>query len=86
MKIGDLTAIVGFVVTLGLGFFELTQPAETRRLSPLVLFTIAALFAARIAARRQARKREQILKEVPKRPLGLNRGQVRKLGLVRGGR
>jgi hypothetical protein len=71
VKIGDITAIIGFAVTLALGFFELTQPAETRRLSPLILFTIAALFAARIAARRQARKREQIVKEVPKRPLGL---------------
>ena len=71
MKIGDITAIIGFAVTVALGFFELTQPADTRRLSPLVLFTIAALFAARILARRQARKREQILKEVPKRPLGL---------------
>jgi hypothetical protein len=72
VKVRDITAIVGLAVTLALGFFELTQPAETRRLSPLILFTIAALFAARIAARRQARKREQILKEVPKRPLGLN--------------
>jgi hypothetical protein len=72
VKIGDITAIVGFIVTLALGFFELTQPAETRRLSPLILFVVAALFAARIAARRQARKRSQILKEVPKRPLGLN--------------
>jgi hypothetical protein len=71
VKIGDITAIIGFAVTVALGFFELTQPADTRRLSPLVLFTIAALFAARILARRQARKREQILKEVPKRPLGL---------------
>jgi hypothetical protein len=41
-------------------------------LSPLILFTIAALFAARISARRQTRKREQILKEVPKRPLDPN--------------
>jgi pilus assembly protein TadC len=72
VKVRDITAIVGFVVTLALGFFELTQPPETRRLSPLILFTIAALFAARIAARRQARKREKILKEVPERPLGLN--------------
>jgi hypothetical protein len=71
VKIGDITAIVGFAVTLAAGFYELTQPAETRRLSPLILFIIAALFAARIAARRQARKRERIVNEVPKRPLGL---------------
>jgi hypothetical protein len=71
VKVGDITAVVGFAVTLASGFYELTQPADTRRLSPLILFTIAALFAARIAARRQARKREQIVKEVPKRPLGL---------------
>ena len=72
MKVRDITAIVGFAVALALGFYELTQPADTRRLSPLILFTIAALFAARIALWRQARKREQILKEVPKSPLGLN--------------
>jgi hypothetical protein len=72
VKIRDITAIVGFAVALALGFFELTQPAETRRLSPLILFVVAALFAARIAARRQARMRAQILKEVPKSPLGLN--------------
>jgi hypothetical protein len=72
VKIGDITAIVGFVVTLALGFFELTQPAETRRFPLAILFVVAALFAARLAVRRQARKREQILKEVPKRPLNLN--------------
>jgi hypothetical protein len=71
VKVGDITAIIGLVATLALGFYQLTQPADTRRLSPLILFVIAALFAARLAARRQARKREQILKEVPKRPLGL---------------
>lgn len=72
MKIGDITAIVGFVVTLALGFFELTRPADTRRLPLPIVFVVAALFAARLALRRQARKRAQILKEVPKRPLGLN--------------
>jgi hypothetical protein len=71
VKIGDITAIIGFVATLALSFFELTRPAETRRLPLPILFVVAALFAARLAVRRQARKREQILKEVPKRPLGL---------------
>ena len=72
MQLRDITAPVGAVVALALGFYELTQPADTRRLSPLILFTIAALFAARIAARRQLRKREEILKAVPPKPLGLD--------------
>ncbi|HLH42581.1 MAG TPA: hypothetical protein VKV74_06325 [Bryobacteraceae bacterium] len=71
MQLRDITAPIGAIVALALGFYELTQPADTRRLSPLILFTIAALFAARIAARRQFRKREEILKAVPPKPLGL---------------
>ena len=72
MQLRDITAPVGAVIALALGIYQLTQPADTRRLSPLILFTIAALFAARIAARRQLRKREEILKAVPPKPLGLD--------------
>ncbi|HEY7335164.1 MAG TPA: hypothetical protein VH639_09790 [Bryobacteraceae bacterium] len=72
MKLGDITAPIGAAVTLALGIYELTQPADTRRITPFILFTIAALFAARIAARRQIRKREQIVKAVPPKPLGLD--------------
>jgi hypothetical protein len=71
MQLRDITAPIGAIVALVLGIYELTQPADTRRLSPLILFTIAALFAARIAARRQLKKREEILKAVPPKPLGL---------------
>ena len=72
MQLRDITAPVGAIVALALGIYELTQPADTRRLSPLILFTIALLFAARIAARRQIRKREEIRKAVPPKPLGLD--------------
>ena len=72
MQLRDITAPIGAIVALALGIYELTQPADTRRLSPLILFTIAALFAARIAARRQLRKRQEILKAVPPKPLGLD--------------
>jgi hypothetical protein len=72
VQLRDITAPVGAVIALALGIYQLTQPADTRRLSPLILFTIAALFAARIAARRQLRKREEILKAVPPKPLGLD--------------
>jgi len=72
VQLRDITAPIGAIVALALGIYELTQPADTRRLSPLILFTIAALFAARIAARRQLRKRQEILKAVPPKPLGLD--------------
>ena len=53
---------------------ELFQPPDARltRLSPAILLVIAALMGARTALRRQGRRREEILKAVPKRPLGLD--------------
>jgi len=72
VQLRDITAPMGAIVALALGVYELTQPADTRRLSPLILFAVAALFAARIAARRQLRKREEVLKAVPPKPLGLD--------------
>jgi len=65
---------VGAVLALGLALIELFQPPESRmtRLSPAILFLIGALMGARTALRRQARKREELLKAVPRRPLGLD--------------
>lgn len=74
MKIRDIFAPVGAVLVLALAIVELFQPADARltRLSPWILIVIAALMGARTALRRQAQKREEMLKAVPQRPLGLD--------------
>ena len=74
MKIRDIFAPVGAVLALALAIVELFQPADARltRLSPAILIVIAALMGARTALRRQAQKREEMLKAVPQRPLGLD--------------
>jgi hypothetical protein len=41
-------------------------------LNPGIVFLLLGLLGARYAARRQARKRADLLKAVPKRPLGLD--------------
>jgi hypothetical protein len=75
VKIRDIFAPLGAVLALGLALVELFQPTESRltRLSPGILIVIAALMGARTALRRQARKREEMLKAVPQRPLGLDK-------------
>ena len=74
MKIRDVFAPVGAVLALVLAIVELFQSADSRltRLSPGILIVIAALMGARTALRRQAQKREEILKAIPQRPLGLD--------------
>jgi len=74
VKLRDLFAPIGAVLALALAIVELFQPADSRitRLSPGILLVIAALMGARTALRRQARKREEMLKAVPRRPLGLD--------------
>jgi hypothetical protein len=74
MKLRDLFAPVGAVLALTLALIELFQSPESRitRLSPGILFLIAALMGARTALRRQSRKREELLKSVPRHPLGLD--------------
>jgi hypothetical protein len=42
------------------------------RVSPSVLIVVALLLSARYAVQRQKQKRAQLLKEVPRRPLGLD--------------
>jgi len=74
VKVRDIFAPVGAVLALALAIVELFQPAYARltRLSPGILIVIAALMGARTALRRQAQKREEMLKAVPQRPLGLD--------------
>ena len=61
------------VIALALAAVELIRfGARGSRINPGVLVIIVLLLAARYAARRQARKRSEILKAVPRRPLGLS--------------
>lgn len=74
MKLQDIWAPLGAVVVLGLAIYAALNPGATR-LSPAALFFIALLLGIRYAARRQAQKRQQVAKEVPKHPLGLDESQ-----------
>lgn len=61
-------------LVLALALVEFIHPFGPRvlRISPGLLVILALLLAARHAVRHEARKREEILKAVPRRPLGLS--------------
>jgi hypothetical protein len=63
----NLTLVLA-AAALGLVIYQMVQ----RHLSPWYLIVLVVLFAGRYFAKRQTRKREEILKEVPHRPLGLS--------------
>jgi hypothetical protein len=69
----NMTAALA-VVVLVLAFAQYVAPFGPRvfRISPGILIVIALLLAARYGAYRQAKKRDEILKAVPRRPLGLS--------------
>lgn len=59
------------MIVLGLTIYEYFSKREYR-IGPGVLLAIVVLLGARYAAQYQAKKRQAILKAVPKRPLGLD--------------
>jgi hypothetical protein len=63
----NLTIVLA-AASLGLVIYQMIL----RHLSPWYLIILVLLFAGRYFARQQVRKREQVLKEVPRRPLGLS--------------
>jgi hypothetical protein len=63
----NLTFVLA-VAALGLVIYQMIQ----RHLSPWYLIILVALFGGRFYVRKQIRTREQILKEVPRHPLGLS--------------
>jgi Flp pilus assembly protein TadB len=68
----NMTAVLA-VIALALGILQLVHPLQgVSRISPQALFVIGALLGLRYAWRRESRKREEILKAVPRRPLGLD--------------
>jgi hypothetical protein len=74
VKLRDIFAPIAGVLALAIAITELFQPADARltRVGPGLWLVIAALMAARTGLRLQQRKRQEMLKAVPKRPLGLN--------------
>jgi hypothetical protein len=68
----NLTVVLGIVVVV-LALVRFIRPFGGRgfEISLPVLIVVLALVGARYAARRQVGKREQMLKAVPRRPLGL---------------
>ena len=71
MKVPITTTAVACLIVLALAAYEYFSGKEYR-IGPVTLLLIAALLAARYATQLQARKRADILKAVPKRPLGLD--------------
>lgn len=68
VKLRSNLTVVLTVVALALVIYQMVQ----RHLSPWYLIVLLLLFAGRYFARQPVRKREQILKEVPRHPLGLS--------------
>ena len=61
------------VIALSLGLVHWISPLPgMARISPQAFLLVGALFGLRYAVRREAQKREEILKSVPRRPLGLD--------------
>ena len=73
MKFPVNTTAVLAVIVLSLGVVRLITPLPgLSRLSPEGIFLVGVLLALRYISRRQTGKREEILKAVPQRPLGLD--------------
>ncbi len=70
MRIRENLTIVLAVVALGLAVAQMIRPFGLR-VQPGILIFIALLLGLRYAMYRQARKRAESLKNIPKRPLGL---------------
>ena len=61
------------VIAISLGLIQLFNPLPAMSgISPQAFFLVGALFGLRYAVRRESQKREEILKSVPRRPLGLD--------------
>jgi uncharacterized membrane protein len=72
MKLLAHGTLVLAVVVLGLAAYEFLHPSAAFRIGPVPLLLLALLLVVRYLARRQAQKRQELLKSVPPRPLGLS--------------
>ena len=59
-------------VALGLVVIQFFRPLGSTRIPPGILLLFVLIVVLRQAVRRQGRKREDVLKDVPRRPLGLS--------------
>jgi len=65
-------ALVMALLVLGLAIFEYANPSRQNRIGPGTLLVISLLLGLRFVFVRQAEKRSNMAKEVPRRPLGLS--------------
>ena len=72
MKFREHLFLLLAVAIFGLALYRWINPSAGGNASPIILVIVALLLAARYAARRQALKRAELLKQVPPRPLGLD--------------
>lgn len=71
MQIRDRFMVALGLTALALGVVSYFYPFGPR-FSPTLLFLLAALLLLRLLVRRQQVKRERMLREVPRRPLGIS--------------
>jgi hypothetical protein len=82
----NLTVVLA-TIALSLAVIEWIHPFGGRpRISPGIVIVILLLVGVRYAARQQAQKREEIVKDVPARPLGLSDGLGENPSAYDGGR
>lgn len=71
MKFREHLPLVLAVAALGLAIAQKIHPFGNR-IPPGILIVVALLFILRYAMQRQLRKRNKLLNEVPRRPLGIS--------------
>ena len=72
MRFRTQFALVMALLVLGLAIFEYANPSRQNRIGPGTLLVISLLLGLRFVFVRQAEKRSNMAKEVPRRPLGLS--------------
>lgn len=72
MRFRTYFALVMALLVLGLAIFEYANPSRQNRIGPGTLLVISLLLGLRFVFVRQAEKRSNMAKEVPRRPLGLS--------------
>jgi drug/metabolite transporter (DMT)-like permease len=60
------------IVLLFVGVLQLVRPFSAAPINPVLIIIAAVLLVARYLALRQRQKRAEILKRVPKHPLGIS--------------
>lgn len=72
MKVRLNSTVALTLVAVAVAVFEVIRSGGNFRVPAFILIVIALLLGARYAARRQAQRRDEMLKAVPKHPLGIS--------------